>query len=314
MRLPLLHLLLIGNAAVGQPFIDLVNVDYVVSGRWNSPINGDPQMGPRLERLDASATLPLKLNERGDRLVFSPFFEQWALGPLEEVPDGPEPIIADHLTGFSLPISYVKEIEPDRWKLNVTGIGRWMAADGDAVDGSAYESVSLAGTQIGGLLLLSKTVRPELTWKFGVYMNSDAFGIYGRPLLGIDWRIDAKHNLFGVLPGGATFEHKFNRNFHWGVVFKGITSSYGVIRGDFRRMDENTVGAFIDCYLGPSHFVIRMESGHSILSMYRGGEESIYYDDHGEGNYVNYGLGDGPYVRVLLAYRLRFDEATTPGQ
>jgi hypothetical protein len=291
-----------------------LNVGYVASGRWNSAGNDDPEVGPRLTRLDASATLPIKLNERGDLIVLSPLFERWDIGPLERAGQATGPVISDQLTGFSIPISYVRVIEPDKWKLNITGIGRWMTVDGDAIEGTSYENVSLAGTQIGGVVLLSKTVRPALTWKFGAYVNTDAWGIYGRPLLGIDWRIDDRHNLFGVLPGGATFEHKFSRNFHWGVVFKGITSSYGEVLGDFRRMDENTVGAFMDCYLRPAHIVLRAEAGHSILSRYRGGEDSIYFDDLKDERYVDYDLGDGPYVRVLLAYRLRFDEATTPGE
>ena len=47
-----------------------------------------------------------------------------------------------------------------------------------------------------------------VSFKFGLYYNKEFFGNYFMPLIGLDWKIDAKNNLFGVLPGYMIFEHR----------------------------------------------------------------------------------------------------------
>src|SRR5438874_792713 len=46
------------------------------------------------------------------------------------------------------------------------------------------------------------------------------------PLIGIDWQINPRDVLFGVLPGSLWFEHKVNQNFFYGGTFRALTNSY----------------------------------------------------------------------------------------
>lgn len=313
MRRPLLLLLLIPGSAAAQPFIDVVGVGALGSCRWPIPADDRGSIDGRLGRLDGTLTVPIKINGKGDKIILGAYYERWSI-----LPDLGQDLVGssmfEQVNGISVPLTHLRTLVEDRWKMSFTGIGRWMsftADDPSALDGGVQEKTDF---QIGGAILASRILRPELTWRFGLYVNNDAFGVFARPLLGIDWRINDRHNLFGVLPNALTYEHKAGRHFHWGLNYRAITASYGEHGGDFRRLDENTLGAFLDFYILPSEFVLRIEAGHSVLSKYRGGEGSVHYDELGDGRYVDYGLGDGPYLRALLAFRVRLDgDKATPG-
>ena len=68
------------------------------------------------------------------------------------------------------------------------------------------------------------------------------------PLAGIDWKINARNNLFGILPGNLTYEHKINEHFYYGANFRAITNSYAKSNG-YWLIDENQLGLHLDTYL-----------------------------------------------------------------
>ncbi|MBK8341541.1 MAG: hypothetical protein IPK99_16900 [Flavobacteriales bacterium] len=278
-----LLLALAWNGALAQPYLDVVN-----TAGYISP--------DRFERYDVNTALPVTIGKRGARLVFSPGVERW-----NALVDSAAQQRTDILTGYALPITLLAPLVPDRWTLSITGIGRYMV----------IEDPARGDVQLGGAVLLNRVLRPELTLKFGAYANADAFGLFALPLLGLDWRINAKHNLFGVLPGNLIYEHKASRLFHWGAAYKAITTSFGTRDGDFRRVDENTVGLFADLYPW-KRLVLRLEGGHTVISQYQGGRLDPYYPADSEDRYVDHGIGDGFYARVMLAFRVRLDEEAPP--
>lgn len=286
MRCSGLFVLFAAVPCCGQPFLDLVNVSYLFSP-------------DRLSRVEANVNLPLELDSTGTLLVLSAGYERWEVdapvmsGPIED-PDIDSDL--ETLTGFALPITYVTVLVPHRWKLSVTGITRYMI----------LEETDRADWQLGGAFTFQRVKSAALTWKFGAYANADAFGLFALPLLGIDWRINAKTNLFGMLPGNFTYERKSTHWLRWGGYYRAITTSFGTRDGDFRRVDENTVGLFADLYF-MKHMALRIETGHTALSQYQGGSLDPLYPPYGDGKYVDRGIGNGPYVRVLLAWRVRLD-------
>ena len=88
----------------------------------------------------------------------------------------------------------------------------------------------------------------NLTWRLGLYVNNDLFGLFVMPLAGIDWKINARNNLFGILPGNLTYEHKINEHFYYGANFRAITNSYAKSNG-YWLIDENQLGLHLDTYL-----------------------------------------------------------------
>lgn len=127
------------------------------------------------------------------------------------------------------------------------------------------------------MLLASRVFKPSLTVRAGVYTNYEAFGWFIMPLLGIDWRIDAKTNLYGVLPGSMNFERKSTPWFHWGLAFRAYTSSLGIRGGDYRRINENPLGLYGDLYFA-SNLVLRLEGGWCFIRQVFGGPGDPLYD------------------------------------
>ena len=272
-----------GTTVSGQPYLDILNAGHVSS----------PE---RLARWEVGVNVPMNLDPLGTLFVISPSFEQWEIAPREDPMHNSVTNGSEVLTGYLLPLTYVRTLGSRGWKMAITAIGRYMAV----------EAPHRADYQMGGAIVASRVMRPTLTWKFGAYANADAFGFFMLPLLGVDWRISDRHNLFGMLPGNLTYEHKTTSWLHLGVVYKAITTSFGTRAGDFRRVEENTVGLFADLY-AVGKLVVRFEGGHTALSRYRGGMLDPWYPPIGDGKYVDHNIGDGTYARLGIAYRVRLD-------
>ena len=162
--------------------------------------------------------------------------------------------------------------------------------------------------QYGGALLIGRVFNPSFTLRAGSYMNYDAFGWFFMPLLGVDWRINAKTNLYGVLPGSLTFERKSTRWLHWGASFRAYTTSFGVRDGNYRRINENPAGLYADFYI-TKKIVLRTEAGWCFLRNIQGGPGDELYANEAtqRKGYADHAIADAPYARVLIAYRLRLD-------
>jgi hypothetical protein len=129
--------------------------------------------------------------------------------------------------------------------------------------------------QIGGAFVLNNKRNDNLTWKLGLYVNND---------------------LFGVLPGNLTYEHKINEHFYYGANFRAITNSYGNTNG-YWRIDENQLGIYLDTYFN-KNFVLNIEAGHSLLRKIRTGAKDVFKFDAN--------VNDNFYAKASFAYRVRF--------
>jgi hypothetical protein len=150
--------------------------------------------------------------------------------------------------------------------------------------------------QVGGAALMFFKKKADLTWKFGLYVNGELFGLFIIPLAGIDWKIDDRSNLFGVLPANLTYERKMNNWIYSGFTFRTFTNSYARDTG-YWRIDENQLGAFTDLYI-TRHIVLNGEIGSSILRKIRTGTERKAKE--------NWNVKDNLYFKISLAYRMRF--------
>ena len=265
--------------ANSQPYIDLVNFRYI-----NSPDIGKVGKNKNPTRLDyfnISTTIPIQFKNKQDALVLSPFLERWS-SRVQSISG-----FSEYHYGLVFPVSFIKTIPRSKWSLLTTAIFRMNDAD-----------INRQGQwQFGGALLASKNINKDLTYKLGVYINSDFFGLFIVPLLGIDWRINERTNLFGVLPASLTLEYKLASKFFSGLVFRTFTNSYYDAGPNYIRIDENQLGIFLDYYLTKS-VLLNLETGHSILRKIRSGE---WHDVHNSWN-----ADDDIYFKFSIAYRFRF--------
>lgn len=288
MRSPTLVLaVLFAGQVAAQPLIDL--------------FTGNGLVSDGLERTEGSATVPLKLDTAGRLLILDPYWVQWRAttdGKLyaPDLPGDRE----ETMQGAGGAITYVTPLGL-RWKVAMVAICRyhWL---GEQRHGDI---------QPGGVLLASRTFSPTLVLRTGVYANHDAFGLFVMPLAGIDWRIHPRHNLYGVLPGSLTYEHKLGSRFHWGASFRAYTTSFGVRDGDYRRINENPLGAYGDVYIR-KNIVLRAEGGWCFVRRVLGGPGDPLFDPAtaDRRGYADHRIASAAYVRIVLAYRLRLDGST----
>ncbi|MBK7384505.1 MAG: hypothetical protein IPI81_14420 [Flavobacteriales bacterium] len=268
-----------------QPLVDLFGVNHLES------------VG--LRRTEVAATLPLRSDTVGRLLVLDPYYVQWNTvtsgGRYSPQQEGD---LSENMAGVGSAVTYVTAFGKN-WKAAAVGILRyhWL---GEQRHGDI---------QPGGALLAIRTVRPSLILRAGVYVNHDAFGVFVMPLAGIDWRMGTKVRLYGVLPGSLTYEHRINDRFCAGASFRAYTTSFGVRGGDYRRINENPLGLYGDLYILPK-LVLRAEGGWCFIRRVLGGPEDPLYANTSTRtrNYADHAIDDGPYIRIVLAFRLRLDD------
>lgn len=268
--------MLVLNNSFAQPYLDIAKLKYT-----NSPNTGllnQNKNDVKLRYFSFETNLPLQFNNKKDAIIFSPFFENWS-----------SKIYSDNRQiyySIALPVTLSIKVPYTKWAVLLTGIIRMN-------DSSINKKSKM---QIGGAFMVSNKRNENLTWKLGIYVNNELFGLFVMPLIGIDWRINEKNNLFGVLPGNLTYEHKINNRFYYGANFRAITNSYGKSNG-YWRIDENQLGLYLDTYF-TKNLVFNIEVGHSVFRKIRKGIKAISKSDEE--------VNDNLYVKLSFAYRIRF--------
>jgi len=281
--LPKLFLLLILTPAISaQPYLDLGQVAYSASP------GGDPKT---FNHLRAQVNIPLVFKDSSN-FIFNPIWEErWI-----QISEQSEKL---RLRGFITWFTYSRSLA-EKWSAMIAFIPRW--------NGEPDVQFS-KGFQVGGALLMTYEKRPGLQFKFGMYYNREFWGNFFMPLLGLDWTINKKQRLFGVLPGYFTYENRLSKRISWGGNFRTFTNSYKLGNtfslppvSDFIRIDDNQLGAYTDVYLTPK-LALTAEAGYSILRKVRAG-----YGKTSKEEYIVMSNNSAPYFRVTLQYRIRLDK------
>ena len=258
-----------------QPYVDPLHVRYTYGFKSNSG-SGTP-----FSHFYFGPDLPLKLKNNG-LFVISPVYEKWNIDSSSQKAWLPQ------VTGIALALSAIIPLDKNHWSLTISAIPRINGEELNTDD----------NFQIGGVMLASYKKKETLKFKFGIYANREFFGLFIIPLAGIDWRIDERNNLFGVLPGKLSFEHKLSTRFYTGATFRAITNSYRLNNSNYLRIDDNQISSFIDCYV-TKHIVITSEAGYGIMRELKSGNG---YNKH---YLTQFKWDDGLFIKLSASYRIR---------
>ena len=261
---------------MAQPYLDIVNLKY--SNSPNTGLINQNKNDVTIQYYGIGTNLPIQFKNKKDAVIFSPFFETWS-SKINNTN-------SQNYYSVALPVSLSKTIPYTKWSILLTGIVRMN-------DSSINRKTKL---QIGGAFIVSNKRSENFTWKLGLYINNELFGLFVIPLAGIDWKINERNNLFGVLPGNLTYEHKINDHFYYGANFRAITNSYAKSNG-YWRIDENQLGLYLDTYFN-KNLVLNMEAGHSLFRKIRTGIKGISKLDEK--------VNDNFYFKISFLYRVRF--------
>lgn len=269
---------------VAQPYIDIAGARYVKSpdaGIVNH--NGNKTI---LTYYNIGGNVPLPLNHKKDFLILSPCFENWQANLYNgDIPGGKETY-----TGLVFPVSWLKQLHNPLWSIQSTVIIRM---NDRTIDNHGQ-------WQVGGAILVAWKKSPVITWKAGLYVNGEYFGLFVVPLLGFDWKINPGTRLFGVLPGSATLEKKISPHFYGGGTYRSATNSFAKETRDvYWRINENQLGLYLDYYCN-KNIVLTAEAGHSLFRRIR----ITQYANSGIEK-INLHPNDNVYFKVGAAYRIR---------
>ena len=279
---------LIAVVSHAQPYLDIASIGYT-----NSP---DASVLPRTNThnnfryYNAGLNLPFIIGKDSSAVIVSPYAERWNV-KIDNVFDLPA-----YMQSLSLQITFSKNLSK-KWNIAIAVIPRW---NGDR------QAVFTNDFQLGGVILASYNKRPGLTLKFGLYYNGEISGSYFMPLAGIDWRINGRNNLFGILPGNLVFEHKVSNHFYYGADFNAITNTYdaGFIHATnipkYLRISDNQLSMY-GCFRVAGNVFLQAAIGNSVLRSIKLGVK-----DASRKYYYTNKMNDNLFFKLTLNYRIRF--------
>ncbi len=268
--------------SIAQPFIDIISVSGMHSRGFEKPDSDSSFRGT--DYLSAELSLPFKIKK--DILAISP---SWTELNIHSVNTNDLKI-----RSVSIPLAYVRQWKNENQKTNFVFIIRSNQSEKAGAGNSAF--------QFGGAVIHTIKKSENLKFKLGAYYNSEFFGPFILPLAGIDWTINDRLNLYGVLPGSMNLEYFINKRFSTGINFRSYTASYRLGNDHFIRINDNHLKVLMDFYLFPKH-ILSLEAGHSALRKYRTGIRA-----DGKNVYVGTMLTDGYLIKFSYSYRIRFKE------
>lgn len=154
--------------------------------------------------------------------------------------------------------------------------------------------------QYGLYSLATWTQRPELKFKLGLYVNQEFFGTFVVPLVGMDWKVSDRLQIFGTLPNNMKVLYQVRPNkIQAAMVFKSLTRSFRIEHPDFYlRFNEVETKALIELMAGKS--VFQLEGGY-VFGKY---PQLFGHDDDLLGAPYNRGLKPKWLVNLGYAFRL----------
>lgn len=257
-----------------QPYVDPLQIRYMSAGESKHPV------ATPFSHLWAGSDVPIRLKNEMN-ILLSPYYEQWSIDSADQEN------IYPRVKSIALPVGVIIPFKNSKWTMTLMGLAKTNGEELFADNTYQYGGIGMAGYR----------VKEGQKFRLGVYANKEFFGWFIIPLVGVDWKLSERDYLFGVLPGRLTFEHKINERFYSGATFRAPTTSYRLSNGEYLRLDDQQLSLFIDYYFS-KHFCVTLEPGFGIYRQLRTGiEERKYITD------IKW--GDGPFIKLSAAYRIR---------
>ncbi|HWY10013.1 MAG TPA: DUF6268 family outer membrane beta-barrel protein [Bacteroidia bacterium] len=147
------------------------------------------------------------------------------------------------LYSLSMPIGLQLQSKNEKWKFLGTIIPK---LNSDFADNLNYDM------QIGGIGLVTRVFNPKLQVRLGAYYNSEYWGPFILPLVGVDWKVNDKFRMYGTLPSNYRFEFKLGKKMYTGLGFRSFQRSFRLqakYDDDFVRIRESQLKVFFEGFV-----------------------------------------------------------------
>ena len=284
-------LLLFFKNSFAQPFADIVSFNYqAFNSNYETPVYGKNKTDNYVlnfflpKEFKNGHTFLVRLNtETIHSTVFS------------------DSSYSYRLSSISLPVGIKLVTKNKKWETILMTIPKFTS--------DFRDRINLYDFQLGGIFLQQFILNNKLKIKAGLYYNREAFGDFYIPLVGVDWKISDRINLYGILPSNYKAEVAIIKNkLYTGINLKYLTRSFRLSHSkndDYVRYDEAQLKLFIDCFVYKKLLVF-CEIGYSI------GKNPLQYTyNTKELNYFSNPIYSPtkayPLINIGITYRVRFD-------
>ncbi len=309
-----------------QPFVDVVNfsfqtfnADYLIDNNHYHYTALPPKWRNHTDNFFLNLFLPKEF-KNGNTLLIRVNSEM--INSTIDVPAYNSPVLPSsypaysytkQLQAVSMPLGFQFVSKNKKWKTVAMVIPK-LAGDFKDNDLMKY-------AQLGGIFLENYLPNDKVKIKAGLYYNREAFGNFFMPLVGVDWKINKRIYLYGILPTNYRAEFNIIKNrLYTGINFKSLTRSFQLAdlsipqinrtekkANTYVRYDEMQLKLFVDCFVYKG-ILLYGEVGYSL------GKNPLQYLDY---NYSTWepNYADPVYTRteqymifnVGIAYRIRQD-------
>lgn len=216
-----------------QPFVDIINYNNQnFFSHYNDSANSPVYIQDNLLNL----FVPVKFNN-GNVLIMRLNSEKAIVNR-----DGPSPL-KENLFSVSLPVGFMIVSPGKKWKYTGIFIPK---VNSDMRDDLGNDF------QFGGIALVTRVFRSDMQFKFGMYYNREFWGNFFLPLLGLDWKINERWQMYGVMPSNFRFEYKVSKNWNTGIGWRSFQRSFRLsetFNNDFIWVKENQVKVYFEGFV-----------------------------------------------------------------
>jgi hypothetical protein len=163
-----------------------------------------------------------------------------------------------------------------KWRFSALVIPKFAGLESQIVQGK--------NMQVGVYALAQYTFHDSLRVKFGFYLNREFFGNLYVPLVGIDYQINKRWSMYGMIPSSFRIAYNVKNNvLHTGIGLKTMARSFKSKEGDqFLRYNELQAKYFLEatvakkwvCFAEVGYFL-----GRAPLLYNNGAKKRDYLDD-----------------------------------
>lgn len=133
------------------------------------------------------------------------------------------------------------------------------------------ENVSLKYYQPGFYTLFTIEKSKSLRYKLGALYKYEFSGPFIIPLVGVDWQVNDKLQVFGTLPISANIIYRPREKVGFGLSFKGSIATYGLESGGtatYIQENNNEIHALLDFYV-TKRLVVQTKVGMQVGNKYK---------------------------------------------
>jgi hypothetical protein len=291
---------LLATTLFAQSSIDL----FTMSGMFSFPsAYQDPLNGKATEsNLLINLKVPLKLR---DNTMWFNDFTYSGFNVIHDLEVGPtEYLTAMRMHGIILQSGIVQKIN-ERNGFQLLAVPRYM---------SDFKGSDSKSWQVGGIGLYEHRYHDRLLMRYGALYNQELFGPLLVPLIYLDWQINDKWSMVGLVPINLKVNYKVDEKLTAGFSHFGFITTYRLGQEEFKGyyIERNSIDETLFARWNTfGNFFIETRFGYSLSRVYEQYDETekmnlrlslVRFGDNREAKNINF--NNGPIASVRLVYSL----------